>query len=157
MTINAYPHTAADVTRFEARVQRTDGDGCWRWTGAKFDERGYGCFTLKRRAVRAHRFAWYVEHGQPMPLGMVVMHICDNPSCVRPSHLVLAPQIENVRDRDAKGRTARGESAGRSKLTDEQVATIRNDPRGHQKVASEYGVARSLVQRIRQRKAWTHV
>lgn len=155
MTIEAYPHTAADLARFEARVQR--GEGCWVYTGPKFDSRGYGAFTLRRRVVRAHRFAWYAEHKQPMPAGFVVMHLCDNPSCVRPDHLRLAPQIENVHDRDAKGRTARGERASTAKLTAAQVLAIRADSRGARPVAAEFGVARSLVQRIRQGRHWTHV
>lgn len=157
MTISAYPHTAADVARFNARVQRADGDACWIWLGPTFDERGYGAFTLRRRAVRAHRFIWHATTGQEIPDGMVVRHSCDNPRCVRPSHLLLGTGQDNVDDRQARGRTARGERAAKAKLTAAQVVAIRADQRGHARVAADYGVARSLVQRIRQRKHWAHV
>lgn len=59
MTIPTYPHDDDDLRRFFARVQKGGVHECWPWTGATFDARGYGVFTLKRRAVRAHRFIWY--------------------------------------------------------------------------------------------------
>lgn len=151
---NAYPHTAEDLRRFEIRVSKTDG--CWMWTGAKFSN-GYGMFTLKRRAVRAHRFAWFVANSRHMPNGAVVMHSCDNRLCVNPAHLSLGAHIDNVHDRDQKNRTAKGSKSGQAKLTERDVIEIRSDQRGHMTVAREFGVARSLIQRIRQRKRWTHV
>lgn len=43
----------------------------------------------------------------------VVMHLCDNPPCARPSHLREGAQVENMRDMAAKGR-ATAPNAGRS-------------------------------------------
>ena len=45
-------------------------------------------------------------HG-PIPDGLLVLHSCDNPSCVNPDHLRVGTQAENIQDRDAKGRTHR--------------------------------------------------
>jgi hypothetical protein len=53
--------------------------------------------------VRAHRFAW-IEANGPVPAGLHVLHTCDNPLCVRPSHLWLGTQAENLADMTAKGR-----------------------------------------------------
>lgn len=148
----SYPHTPEDIEKFNAKVDRSRPDECWRWIGATFDERGYGVFTLKRKAVRAHRFAYYVAHGDPMPPGMVVMHTCDNPSCVRPDHLVLGTQLDNVQDRQAKGRQATWRTHPRAKLTAEQVSAIRMDERGQRTIAADYMVSRTLVQVIKQGK-----
>ena len=75
---------------------------CWEWTAYR-DPHGYGRFGLRRRDALAHRVAWMLEHGH-IPVGAVVMHVCDNPPCIRVSHLRLGTQADNVRDMYEKGR-----------------------------------------------------
>jgi hypothetical protein len=58
--------------------------------------------------IQAHRIAWMLSNQHPIPDGMVVMHRCDNPRCCRPDHLLVGTQAENIADRVAKGRSARG-------------------------------------------------
>jgi len=82
---------------------------CWVWTAAKFAQ-GYGAFQLKGRAVRAHRLAWELERGAFIKLD--VLHVCDNPSCVRLSHLYLGTDRENGRDRSERGQAACGARHG---------------------------------------------
>jgi len=88
--------------RFWAKVAKSDG--CWLWTGARASN-GYGSFRFADRpcATAAHRAAWELACG-PIPHGMHVLHRCDNPPCVNPAHLFLGTHLENVRDREAKGR-----------------------------------------------------
>lgn len=86
--------------------------------------------------------------------GSVVMHTCDNPSCVNPAHLVLGTQMANVHDMIAKKRDVRvpgivGAKHKRAKLTDAQVAAIRASAIGTVDLATEYGVTRSTIQRAR--------
>ncbi len=75
---------------------------CWNWSGGK-DKDGYG--KLKRNGVdqRAHRL-FYQEHKEPIPEGYVVLHSCDNPSCVNPAHLSAGTHLDNEKDKDNKGR-----------------------------------------------------
>lgn len=68
-------------------------DGCWEWTGAK-TAAGYGQFT--RRKEYAHRHA-YEDLVGPIPEGLVIDHLCRNPSCVNPDHLEPVTQRENIR------------------------------------------------------------
>ena len=58
---------------------------------------------------------------------MFVCHTCDNPKCVRPDHLFLGSNRENVDDCLAKGRWTRlsGADNGMSKLTQDDVDLIR--------------------------------
>ncbi len=87
------------------RVKKT---GCWEWTRAKTHD-GYGHMTYrlgissKAGSVLAHRLAYEITKG-PIPAGMYVCHHCDNPPCVRPDHLFLGTQRDNVYDSIAKRR-----------------------------------------------------
>ena len=78
------------------------GTGCWEWAG-KRTSLGYGRLKVGPRYWYAHRRAWVLAKG-PIPSGMRVCHRCDNPSCVRPDHLWLGTQTDNVRDMMTKGR-----------------------------------------------------
>lgn len=78
-------------------------DSCWLWLGTRNRRSGYGRFRLNGRLLAAHRVAWEFEF-DPIPDGMNVLHRCDNPPCVRPSHLFLGTQQDNVDDMVAKGR-----------------------------------------------------
>jgi HNH endonuclease len=88
--------------RFWAKVAK--GDGCWEWQAGK-DKNGYGQFTVypPRRTLRAHRVAYEMEVG-PIPDGLMVLHRCDNPSCVRPDHLFTGDAKANSEDMLSKGR-----------------------------------------------------
>lgn len=125
------PLSAGDLTnsairRFCSRLIMRGGDQCWDWSGSK-DSNGYGRIHFapepgQRRCELIHRIGYAIHHG-PIPAGMVVMHTCDNPSCVNPKHLRLATQAENLRDRDAKGRHRHNPSL----FSPEQVERIAAD------------------------------
>ena len=66
---------------------RPDLGPCWIWTG-KLSHNGYGEFSLThRKSVRAARFAYELESGQPMAKDLVPDHLCRTRACIRPSHL----------------------------------------------------------------------
>lgn len=80
------------IQRFAALLV-PDGD-CWLWTGGK-DPDGYGVFS-DVKAYRAHRWS-YEYHIAPIPEGLVLDHLCRNPSCVNPWHLEPVPIGVNTR------------------------------------------------------------
>ena len=86
--------------RFWSRVEKSRY--CWNWKAHK-TPRGYGGICVNGKKQRAHRVAWTLERGE-IPDGIFVLHECDNPSCVRPSHLFLGTQKDNMRDMIKKGR-----------------------------------------------------
>jgi hypothetical protein len=75
-------------------------------------------------------------------------HKCDTPACVNPDHLFEGTQLENLADRERKGRTVRGEQHPATKFTDAQVAQIRAEVAGgasQTAVRLAYGISRSHV------------
>lgn len=147
------------VRRFWNYVDIPSIDECWEWKGACATRHmPYGRFFFENKRQEAHRVVWKITYGDPGNL--CVLHKCDNPKCVNPSHLFLGTKSDNNRDRTEKGRTktTRGAKHKLSKLTDDQIIEIRKMiERGTSEIAKEYGISRSLVWKIRTRKVWTHV
>jgi transposase-like protein len=81
------------------------GPGCWAWTSL-IDDQGYGRLLVKGKKALVHRVSYELFSGAPIPAGAVVMHDCDNPRCVRPDHLRLGTQKENMADAARRGRMA---------------------------------------------------
>jgi len=160
--------------RFWAKVAKTEG--CWLWTAAHSRRRNatYGHFGVGRRVRMAHRVSWMLSNG-PIPGGAQILHRCDTPLCVRPDHLFLGTQADNVRDMWAKGRgravsgaahPARrpgarvGERNGRARLTPDEVRRIREmraDGMEYREIAAHFGVATPTVQHVVSRKNWAHI
>ena len=93
--------------RFWPKVNKTEN--CWLWTANK-NNQGYGLIRLggTARKVLAHRVSWEFANG-PIPSNMCVLHACDTPLCVNPSHLFLGTLADNMADKESKGRSGRDE------------------------------------------------
>lgn len=141
--------------QFWAKVSKGEGDSCWLWLGSRNDD-GYGQLHYEGKGVKAHRLSWQMANGE-IPGGLGVLHRCDVPACVRPSHLFLGDQGVNMRDATSKGRANRGSKNPRAKLTEDDVRAILKSPLLNKDVAAQFGVSRPVVSAIRSRKAWCHV
>lgn len=136
------------ASRFETHVDRS-GE-CWLWTGT-FSAKGYGVLTFNYKQFRAHRVSWELANGRPVPEGMFVCHRCDTPACVRPEHLFIGTNDDNVQDCVRKGRRPR-------KLTREHVKAIRSLLRAGvssiRALGRQYGVDESAIRNIERNALW---
>jgi len=137
------------------RVKLDPITGCHNWTG-NITSDGYAHLTHRGRKVRAHRLAYETWVGQIGP-SMHVCHHCDNRRCVNPAHLFLGSNAENTADRNAKGRQARGERAGRARITEADVRAIRASKERTIDLARRLGIGPTAIFNIRHRRSWTHV
>lgn len=145
--------------RFWKHVQRGDKDECWEWMASR-DHDGYGKLSTHNATwIRAHRFSYELHNG-PIPNGLEVLHRCDNPPCVNPTHLFLGTTSDNMNDKVAKGRQPRGHEIGVAKLTESDVVRVRElKAQGMQQkaIAKLFGVCEDTISSIVLRKKWKHV
>lgn len=155
------------VKRFWGKVNRTGGDNaCWPWLGAR--SQGYGSFGIgsvvdgSRRSVRASRLAYDLAHPDAPLDRRICRHVCDNPSCCNPRHLLAGKQADNVADMHSRGRNVvlRGEQRGNAVLTEQAVRDIRRFAIAgvsQRKIAARLAVSRGAVQGVLKRRNWNHV
>lgn len=160
------------AARFWPKVQF--GPDCWEWQANRLPA-GYGQVKIEGRSYGAHRIAWQLTNG-PIPDGKSVLHRCDNPPCVRPDHLFIGTQSDNIKDAFAKGRAsapgggyrgehppesvARGSHHGRSKLTEDKVREIRSlaaEGWTLARLSERYGVRMSTLSYVIRRETWAHI
>jgi hypothetical protein len=157
--------------KFSIRSNGRNENGCWIWSGKK-DLDGYGSIRDGLKMKRAHRVSWEIHRG-PIPPGAHVLHKCNNPACVNPSHLSIGDHKENMSDRKANGRpwhspasraglsrVMKGRkiewkeqiAAANQKLTAHQCMTILRRLAGGEKgkdLADEYHVHRTTISKVK--------
>ena len=142
--------------RFFAKVRKTDG--CWLWTAGKYGQYGYGGFWWMGRTHTAHGVSW-VLHCGPIPSGLSILHRCDIPLCVNPSHLFVGTRKDNLQDANNKGRwPSYGVSNGSAKLDRDRVEQIRFlfcSGASLRALAKQFGVHHRTIFKIVHGKLWT--
>ena len=130
---------------------------CWIWTGHVIAD-GYGHIKRGKTMVLTHRLSWELTFGE-IKGGLLVLHKCDNPACVNPSHLFLGTDADNAKDRDSKGRMGNkaGTSNGNAKINEDIVIQIRSSTTPTKDLAKAYNVSIPLIQKIRSKSLWRHV
>ncbi len=90
--------------RFWIKVKKTET--CWEWQSI-LNKYGYGVFCKGPHGpgsrYMAHRIAYELTYGA-FDKALFVCHKCDNRRCVRPDHLFLGTQKDNMRDCCRKNR-----------------------------------------------------
>jgi hypothetical protein len=150
------PRRSSVYERFFTKVRR--GDECWEWTGARAGGK-YGVFWFRGRNQLAHRMSLYLS-GIDVHPESVVCHRCDNPICVRASHLFVGTHADNSADMVEKDRSCRGVRNPIAKFTEAQVLQIRANAaagQSHSDQARRHGVTMQAISLIVRRVNWRHL
>ena len=137
------------------------GAECVEWPRG-IGSAGYGKLCFNYRDYNAHRVSYQIHKGE-IPDGMMVLHdpeVCNNRKCVNPDHLRLGTAAENQHDRRIAGTDNRGERAAGARLNADSVREIRRlREQGmiESDIAKRFGVHRTTVNLILNRKTWAHV
>lgn len=158
MPMGVYPRPSLQE-RLMRNTRVTEAD-CVEWLGP-FSPAGYGHIGQrvngKYRTYRTHRLSFEIANGA-IPAGKVIRHKCDNPPCINPNHLELGSDADNIRDRDERDRTARGERSGNSVLTSDQVGQIRAQYEAggvtQKTLAAQFGVCQAHISKVIRRVNW---
>lgn len=151
------------IDKMLAKIVR--GDGCWTWNGGH-DKDGYAVASFNNFPRRITRILLQLDGAELRP-GQLACHRCDNPRCVRPDHLFIGTNVDNMADMRSKGRAAtglrnaahvhpqlrpRGEQHGNSKLTADQVRELRRRKAAggvtYDQLAAEFQTSRSTIAAI---------
>lgn len=129
------------INRFWSKVDRSDPDSCWNWVAGKNLD-GYGRFRWLKVKKQAHHVAYYLQHRE---WPTYLLHECDNPACCNPAHLKQGTHLENVRDRDSKGRGRAFKNTAVAPQVKQMIAQgMRN-----RDICKALGVKNDAVSRIR--------
>lgn len=152
--------------RFWSYVDKKSDDDCWEWKSYK-GSGGYGHFYLNNKQHPAHRISWFLENG-PIPKAdekgnrICACHKCDNTSCVNPNHLFLGTDLDNIKDRDRKGRRIpfkpAGKKNGNATISIETIKTAEKmliDGAKNIHVAKSLNISEALVSNIKNGNHWS--
>jgi len=143
--------------KFEDGYSAGNVDDCWNW-GRGLTAYGYGQMAYKCKRYAPHRLSWEYANDKKIGKGMVIMHSCDNPSCVNPNHLSMGTQAENVADMIRKGRfnsyDRTGENNHSCVVKKIDVSGIFEAAGTHQEIADKFNYPVGAIKGIRNGKTW---
>ncbi len=134
-----------------------DGD-CIICTSHSLSDAGYPQVRRDGKTVRISRYILFRTYGVQPP-SICSRHTCDNPRCINPRHIIPGTQIDNVRDRAVRGRSALAESYPTTKLNvtlASEIKQLMRDGVGLHKIAPRYGVSYGTIRNIKIGRTWKY-
>lgn len=130
---------------------------CKMWQGAMHHS-GYGVINYKGNMWMAHRYQWAIVHGKELPEGIVLGHECNNKACVNVEHLYATTSQENSAHAARDGLYRTGEKHPRSKLTEDDVRSIRTIASPNfNAIARRYGVDSKTIWNVWHKRTWRNL
>lgn len=162
ITYNQINHSDKIINRFRSKIDIPENyiDECWIWLDYK-DKNGYGQFSICGKKFRSNRFMYELYYGI-IPNKLMVLHTCDNCSCVNPYHLELGNNQDNMNDMVKRERSLKGSKHFNHILEENQVIEIfegifNKKLTTVQQISSLYLVKIHTIYKILDGHTWTHI
>lgn len=97
----------------------------------------------------------YEQANGMIPAGLLLRHICDNPGCINPNHLVLGTHQENMNDKTNRGRTSK--TSGKRTRPDWVLEIYRDRTRTAKELSMKYGLSIDQIYAIWSGRAWKNL
>lgn len=141
--------------RIEKYTAYEPNTGCWLWTGST-TRFGYGEIRMKDYPRVVHRLRYEQQFG-PIPKGLFVLHICDNPLCSNPYHMFLGTKTENNIDRHKKGRTYKGPKKKSDPIQVKTIRSLKYSPLTYFQIAKYFRVKVATISKIIRRETHARI
>ena len=137
-------------------------NGCIHCISHCTDSFGYTRLKRNGKHTRLHRYVYEQRYGE-IPSGMIIRHICDNPSCCNIKHLIIGTKKDNVDDMFKRNRQCdyekvsiqiRGSKNTQAKLKEDDVINIFKSKFSYSTLASLYGVSKTTICNIKNGRFW---
>ena len=154
------PYSKAGMYTFNERdvikhlCPATGMDECWIWQWARSSE-GYAKVWHNGKAEYVGDILLGI-----LDTALIQIHACDNPPCVKLSHLRAGTNAENMADMRLKGNQPKGSKHGSAKLTEKDIPIIRACLAAGEtgaSIARRYSVSCGAISDIKLGKKWKHV
>lgn len=123
---------------------------CWPFTGA-LNNKGRPYFTVAGKKHLAYRLVYELVNGEGSLVGSIARHKCDNEICCNPAHVEPGDHQDNMNDMKER------ERHGLPHHTIRAIRTLGDAGINHRVIADRFGIARSTVSEIVERKSYQHV
>ena len=135
-----------------------DESECWIFQGT-LTKYGYGVIPDGYKQHAAHRLSYEIHKGS-IPKGLLVIHSCDQPSCINPDHLRIGTQKDNMTDMVKRGRSPHSKLRERDVIEMRRLWKDRHQPFKkvtQQELATLFGVCQATVHTVVTRQSWCHL
>lgn len=133
---------------------------CLIWTAAK--RNGYGRVILNGKGYYTHRLAYELHNKVKLSRSQIIRHWkCNNKLCIKPNHLKLGTQKQNIEDKKKFGTQSYGETHPVAKTKEFQILNARKrywiDGESHQALADELGLTSGGMLNALNGRSWRHL
>jgi len=104
------------IQRIKERIIKhiVDTEDCIE--GYPLNSNGYVDLQIRENGIKlhflGHRVSYEIYNNITLVSKDIILHTCDNPSCINPKHLVKGTHNSNIQDKVNKGRQAKGKQNG---------------------------------------------
>lgn len=158
-----------EILRKKIISNSTRDGSCLIWNGPyrKNFPHGIICclYKGKKGSYQAHRISYSV-FVEEIPENLFVLHKCDRPECVEPSHLHLGTQKDNIREMRERNRAndhlkgKKGIDHHNCKLSYEEILEIikmKEDGMIYSEISKHFQVSQEQISNICRNKSWKHI